>query len=160
MKIESAVHTRQWRAQPVGGKNPAANPGPGLAVQGRVNATNSLTQQYARRVPCDQSRLQRLSAACVLSLLCLPCAFGATFRWSSALNKIYVEGGGTATLSAIKAALPTAPLDLVDAANKIWLLRADLLVADGSTLSLRGASVGGDVNELRLQSVNSSIPCN
>ena len=43
-----------------------------------------------------------------------------------------------------------APLQLVDAANKIWLLRANLFVADGCDLQLRGSAVGGDVNELRL----------
>ena len=94
-----------------------------------------------------------------LCLCSLPSAFGVTYNWSAGLNRIYVEGGGTTTLSDLKAALPTAPLDLVDVPNKIWLLRADLLVRDGSTLVLHGNTAGGDVNELRLQSVNSAVPC-
>jgi len=79
---------------------------------------------------------------------------GPTFRYASTANRIYVENGGTATLTAIKQALPTAPLQLVDAANKVWLLRANLFVADGGTLLLHGDAVGGDVNELRLLSIN------
>jgi poly(beta-D-mannuronate) C5 epimerase len=96
-------------------------------------------------------------AACCL---CVPEVGAATFRWVPASNRIYVETGGSATLTDIKAALPTAPLDLVDSTNKIWLLRADLQVEDGCKLVLRGSAVGGDVNELRLQSVDSVTPCN
>lgn len=80
---------------------------------------------------------------------------GATFRWSASSNTISVAEGGAATLSAIKAALPNAPLDLVDVSNRVWLLRANLEVRDGTKLLLHGSSAGGDVNELRLQSVNS-----
>jgi len=82
--------------------------------------------------------------------------YGATFRFSGASNRIYVEGGGSATLTDIKNALPNAPLDLVDAANQVWLLRANLFITDGSTLILHGSAAGGDVNEFRLQSNNSS----
>jgi len=103
--------------------------------------------------------LQQVSVACGLCLLFAPGVFSATFRWSTALNRIYVESGGPATLSDIKTALSNAPIDLVDAPNKIWLLRADVLIRDGSTLKLHGARQGGDVNELRLQSVNSASPC-
>src|SRR4029077_11606891 len=85
--------------------------------------------------------------------------FSANFLWSPASNLISVGNGGSATLSDIKAALPAEPLDLVDAASKIWLLRAILVVQDGFTLSLHGGAVGGDVNELRIQSVNSASPC-
>src|SRR6266496_2687342 len=93
---------------------------------------------------------KQISVACGLCVICAPCAFGATFRWSALLNRVYVENGGPATLSNIKAALSNAPIDLVDVSNKIWLLRADLLVRDGSALVLHGARLGGDVNELRL----------
>jgi len=101
----------------------------------------------------------RLSVACLLWLVIVQGAFGATFRWSGTSNRIYVEGGGSASLTDIKAALPVAPLDLVDVTNKVWLLRADLVVEDGSTLVLHGAAAGGDVNELRLQSVNAATNC-
>src|SRR6266542_1806326 len=94
-------------------------------------------------------------------LLLLSCpTFGATFRWAATSNRIYVENGGSATLSDIKAGLANAPLDLVDSANKIWLLRANLQIADGCTLVLHGAALGGDVNEFRLQSDNSTASNN
>src|SRR5262245_7583381 len=81
---------------------------------------------------------------------------GATFRYANSANRIYIENGGAATLTAIQTALPNAPLQLVDATNQIWLLRANLFIADGSTLMLHGAGAGGDVNELRLLSNNST----
>lgn len=102
------------------------------------------------------SVFKKIAAATGALLILSSEGFGATFRWASSSNRIYVEDGGSATLSDIKAALPNAPLDLVDAANKIWLLRANLLVVDGSTLLLHGAGADGDVNELRLLSNNSS----
>ena len=83
-------------------------------------------------------------------------ADAATFRYASSSNRIYVENGGSATLSDIRAALPDAPLDLVNAAARIWLLRANLIISDGTTLYLRGTDAGGDVNELRLLSDNKS----
>lgn len=79
----------------------------------------------------------------------------AGIRWASSSNRIYIEDGTIATLSDIKAAQDHAPLDLVDAAGKIWLLRANLQIEDGSTLVLHGSAAGGDVDELRLQSNNS-----
>ena len=83
---------------------------------------------------------------------------GPTFRWSATSNRIYVENGGSATLSDIKAAVPNAPIDLVDPAHGVWLLRADLWIQGGSTLVLHGTAIGGDVNEFRLQSNNTSDP--
>ncbi len=90
----------------------------------------------------------------------------AGIRWASSSNRIYLEpdvAGGpgiTATLSDIKAALPNAPLDLVDSAQKIWLLRANLQITGGSALILRGTGAGGDVNQLRLLSNNNSTTNN
>ena|GEM_PF-1388525 len=104
---------------------------------------------------CWRSCRQVLVAATGLLLLTM-CARGATYRYASSANRIYVEGGGTATLTGIKAALPNAPLELVDTNNMIWLLRATLFVADGCTLNVHGANAGGDVNELRLLSNNST----
>ena len=121
------------------------------------SAAQSTEQLYrhrfrlARRMPGG-----RLAAAGAVLFLLWSEAFSATFRYASSSDRIYVEGGGSATLSDIKAALPNAPLDLVDPGNKIWLLRANLLIADGSVLMLHGSSAGGDVNEFRLQSNNSS----
>ena len=100
------------------------------------------------------SVIKRLPVAAILCALYPFLATGATFRWVPSSNRIFVENGGSATLSDIKAALPNAPLQLVDPTNRIWLLRAHLLVKDGSVLVLHGAGSGGDVNEFRLQSLN------
>jgi len=82
----------------------------------------------------------------------------ASFRYAATSGNIYVEGGGVATLSDVKAALPGAPLFLTDPVNRVWHLAANLVVVEGSTLRLHGSAVGGDVNELRLKSNNSSSP--
>jgi len=92
-------------------------------------------------------------------MLCLPllgwssAAFGMTFRWAASSYRIYVTGPGSAMLSDLKAALPNAPLTQV--APGVWHLRADLQVENGATLVLYGTKIGGDVNQLRLQSNNS-----
>jgi mannuronan 5-epimerase len=91
-------------------------------------------------------------------LLALPPVAGATVRYVRSENLIVVEHGATATLSGLKAALPEAPLRRVDPAGRIWLLAANLLVTDGSTLRLHGKAAGGDVNELRLKSDNTRGP--
>jgi fibronectin type 3 domain-containing protein len=100
--------------------------------------------------------LKLLWAAWVLCLLAAPCAFGTSYKYSAVKNTIYVYGGGSATLSQISTALPGAPLSLVDSTNKIWLLSAYLLVQDGCDLVLHGTNApgGGDVNQLRLLSLN------
>src|SRR5262249_51543898 len=100
--------------------------------------------------------LRSVAAACVAAWLLSSDALAATFRFASSSNRIYVESVVSATLSDIKAALPNAPLDLVDPANGIWLLRANLFIVDGSVVVLHGTAIGGDVNEFRLQSNNSS----
>jgi hypothetical protein len=81
---------------------------------------------------------------------------GPAFRWAPESGRIYVEGGGTGTLSQIQAALPKAPLCLLDPTNRVWFLGATLFVKDGATLQLHGTAAGGDVNELRLRSDNST----
>src|SRR5688572_29267565 len=70
----------------------------------------------------------------------------AIIRWAGSSNRIYVENGGSATLSDIKAALPHAPLDLVDPTNGVWLLRVNLMIASGARLVIHGTVIGGDVN--------------
>jgi mannuronan 5-epimerase len=91
--------------------------------------------------------------------LVLPVPAGASgYRYVSNQNLIVIEQGATATLSSLKAALPRAPLTLVDRERHIWLLSANLLVTGGGTLRLVGKGAGGDVNELRLKSENSDAP--
>src|SRR5712671_1302519 len=96
-------------------------------------------------------------AEAVLLLFFVP-ADGATVRFATTSNRIYVEGGGSVTLSDIKAALPKAPLDLLDPVKQIWLLRANLWITDGCTLVIHGSGSGGDANVFRLQSNNSTNP--
>ncbi len=78
--------------------------------------------------------------------------YGATFRWSDTSQSIYVTGPGSASLSDIKAALPTVPLTLDPTNNLIWYLGANLYVVNGAHLKLYGPAIGGDVAELRLKS--------
>ncbi|MCL5097153.1 MAG: right-handed parallel beta-helix repeat-containing protein [Candidatus Omnitrophica bacterium] len=99
----------------------------------------------------------RTCAAAILIGSCLSAAFpalGVTFRWASTSDRIYVTGPGLATLSDISVALPHAPL--AQSAPGVWQLRANILIQQGASLILHGAAIGGDVDELRLQSNNSS----
>jgi parallel beta-helix repeat protein len=107
----------------------------------------------------DQRWRQHVAMFWGLCLLCAQGAAGAIFSYAPNVNTIYVSGGGSATLSNIKAALPGAPLEMVDPTSQIWLLRANLVLQNGSTLVLHGSAAGGDVNELRLLSINSVTPC-
>lgn len=92
----------------------------------------------------------RVLTGVTLLLLVVPAASAATFRYASSSNRIYVENGGSATLTQIKAAIPDAPLDNLGGGT--WLLRANIQIEDGSALVLHGTPIGGDVNELRLKS--------
>jgi len=81
-------------------------------------------------------------------------AAAVTIRWAASSGIIHVTGPGTATLSDIATAQGHAPLTLVDPANAIWELAANLYVEEGAKLLLHGRSIGGDVDQLRLQSLN------
>jgi hypothetical protein len=89
--------------------------------------------------------------ALLLSLL--PAAARAEVRYQREANLITVDGASM-TLSGIKAAIPSAPLERVDPARHVWLLSASLLLKNGSALRLHGRGAGGDVDELRLRSDN------
>ena len=45
-------------------------------------------------------------------------------------------------------------MKLVDPVNAIWELDANIRLLNGSTLTLDGTSIGGDVNQLRMDSSN------
>jgi len=79
-------------------------------------------------------------------------ALGATYRYASSSNRIYVEGGGTTTLTAIRANTPSLPASALARSGNVWLLAAELRIEDGSVLLLHGSAIGGDVDELRLKS--------
>lgn len=91
--------------------------------------------------------------ALALLLLGSTSAGAAALRYEPDDNLIVVDGAWT-TLSAIKQALPQAPLTLVDRQRRVWLLSANVLLTNGGALRLYGRRAGGDVDELRLRSDN------
>ena len=85
-----------------------------------------------------------------------PCG-AANIRWSLSSNRVYITGDVECTLTEIKQlGSPSIPLTLLDPANKIWFLGANIMLQNGATFVLHGGSVGGDVDELRLKSNNTS----
>jgi poly(beta-D-mannuronate) C5 epimerase len=101
---------------------------------------------------------------CLLLLWSAAAASAVSIRWSAGTSdpfniktpRIYVTGPGSAQLSDIKAAVPKAPLE--QTAPGVWHLRAELVVEEGARLVLYGTKLGGDVDELRLQSNNTGSP--
>src|SRR5689334_24642962 len=82
----------------------------------------------------------------------------AGYRYVAAQNLIVIDGTA-ASLSQLKAALPQAPLALVDPAHRVWLLAANVLISGGGTLRLHGGKTdGADVDELRLKSDDTDRP--
>jgi parallel beta-helix repeat protein len=79
-------------------------------------------------------------------------ALGVGYRWSAGSYRIYVTGPGTVTLSDVKAGMPNSPLTQISPG--VWHLRANLVMENGAKLLLHGTKIGGDVNQLRLQSNN------
>jgi mannuronan 5-epimerase len=73
-------------------------------------------------------------------------------RYASSSNTLYLVATRAFTLSDIMAACPSAPLSLVDPASKTWELSADLVLQNGSTLTLHGGNTG-DANTLRIRSL-------
>ena len=93
--------------------------------------------------------------ACLVLCWSATAAFGVSYRTAIASDnkpRIYVVGPGSASLSDIHTALPKAKLE--QTAPGVWHLRASLYLSDGARLVLFGTKLGGDVNELRLQSNN------
>ncbi len=80
----------------------------------------------------------------------------ASLRWANSSQRLYVVGPGSATLSQIKAALPSAPLTLVDPSAGVWYLGANMFIQSNAQLKLYGPAIGGDVSELRLKSDNTT----
>ncbi|HMJ89668.1 MAG TPA: right-handed parallel beta-helix repeat-containing protein [Candidatus Acidoferrum sp.] len=95
----------------------------------------------------------RFTHLAVVALLWSACAvFGVSYRVSSGSDRIYITGPGSATLSDVKAGVPKA--DLHQVSPGVWHLRQNLVVEEGARLVLHGTKIGGDVNQLRLQSNN------
>lgn len=87
-----------------------------------------------------------------LLLLCSADLWAATYRYASSSNRIYVESGGTTTLTQIRANTPSLPASALTRSGNVWYLAAELRIEDGVTLLLHGSAIGGDVDELRLKS--------
>jgi parallel beta-helix repeat protein len=126
-----------------------------------IETTDPTPALLTRRLPCPDGpprhgsfRLLALVAA-VVTALAAPDATAALARYSDSNNRIYVYGGGSMNLSGVRAStgIPAEALQRVDDINQIWLLNANIIVEEGTTLSLTG-----DVKELRLKSNPSSAP--
>jgi parallel beta-helix repeat protein len=99
----------------------------------------------------DRCGSTALAALAFLSLL-PDAALAVTYRYASSENRIYVESGGSTTLTEIRANTPSLPAAALTRAGNVWLLSAKLHLEDGSMLVLHGSTIGGDVDELRLKS--------
>src|SRR5688500_7184120 len=71
----------------------------------------------------------------------------APVRFSSTSDTIYLSPGSVATLAALKAACPSAPL--VQSSPGVWDLNASLVLEGGATLNVAAP----EVTTLRLQSL-------
>jgi parallel beta-helix repeat protein len=104
----------------------------------------------------------RLSLCNLVALIALVSSSHAvTYRSSvgqTGERRLYVTGPGSASLSDIKAAVPKA--DLQQVSPGIWHLRQNIIVENGARLVLHGTKIGGDVNQLRLQSNNTGNSSN
>jgi parallel beta-helix repeat protein len=85
-------------------------------------------------------------------------ACNSAVRYASSTNTIYLTANQVFTLSDIKSSCAAAPLTLVDPAERIWELQADLVLQNGATLRLHGggAAQPGDVDMLGLRSLSSN----
>lgn len=79
-------------------------------------------------------------------------------RWASTSNTLYISGPSTCTLTNLRDIITNKSPPLVqDAGNgAIWYLNSNLKLELGAKLVLHGTAIGGDVDELRLRSNNTS----
>ena len=92
-----------------------------------------------------------------VSLASGPCT-SANIRWAGTSNRVYISGDVECTLTQIKTLGSSAiPLNLVDSAEKIWFLGANMQIENGAKVVMKSSLYGGDVNKLRLKSNNSSL---
>ncbi len=105
---------------------------------------------------------RRLSGLALSSLLAQAVTAACPVRWSASSNTAYIESAVSCTLSDIYTATSQYPVLQVipppnGATSKIWLLKANLQLSNGATLTIKGSSLGGDADEVRLLSNNSSV---
>jgi hypothetical protein len=69
-------------------------------------------------------------------------------RWASSSNRLYISGAVTCTLTDLDALVSHAVLERTHKQNKIWMLRANLLLQNGAGLRVTGE----EASVLRLRS--------
>lgn len=85
-----------------------------------------------------------------------PCA-ASNIRWAASTNTVYVSGAGVVcTLTELDQLATKALITLTNPTDKVWLVGSNIWLQNGATLQLHSSAVGGDVNELRLKSNNST----
>lgn len=80
-------------------------------------------------------------------------------RYAATSNTVYLEGCNQLfTPSDVLARYRDgSKTQLVDAANKIWYLKANIMVTEGAVLSIKGRYLGGDTDWLRMKSDGSGF---
>jgi mannuronan 5-epimerase len=84
----------------------------------------------------------------------LPPVRAANVTFNSTTNTITVTGAVSATLTQLLPLVPAGTLTQIS--SGVWMLNANLVLAQGAELILHGPSIGGDVTQLRLESANVS----
>ncbi len=87
-----------------------------------------------------------------------PPATAANVKYSASSATVTVTGAVTVTPTLLKSLLPAGVIDLVSAAGKVWYLKANLVLKGGAAFVVLGEAAGGDANELRLRSNNTTGP--
>jgi parallel beta-helix repeat protein len=117
-----------------------------------MKLSRSLLTRYAAALVLASGALVFTNAAPASAVAC-----SSPVRYASSSNTIYLVTAQAFTLTDIKNYCTAAPLTLVDPASKTWELSADLVLQNGSTLTLHGTQSGGDVNTLRLKSLSDNL---
>ncbi len=113
--------------------------------------------------------LQPLRLSLAKSLLLATLTFPSTvwadcaIRWAPSSNTVYIESPITCTLTDIYNIAAPKDYTILDKITppqgstvQTWLLKANLKLTNGATLVVKGSSLGGDTDELRLLSNNAS----
>lgn len=100
------------------------------------------------------SSLLVLGTTLAMSSPALACVKTDT-RFAASSNTLYIEKPVECRLTQLAAFLKTTVLELINPAQRIWLLKANVRITGGGSLLLHGSAAGGDVDELRLLSTNS-----
>jgi parallel beta-helix repeat protein len=84
----------------------------------------------------------------------LPAVKAANITWASKTNIITITGAVSATPTQLLPLVPAGTLTQVS--SGVWMLNANVVLAQGAELILHGPSIGGDVTQLRMKSANTT----